>query len=895
MKYLIGLGLVFMLTAYSQQRYLVTPANEAIPLKSGESAEELIKKFNANLDQIISGYQPDLFPAQVEFPAYHRMIVGTWFTAPSKGAIDTIFWMGGSSNGAIESLVIVAVYQSYINPNHGPGDGAYPEPCTPWGYFLNIWDNDQGIAPFPEWASDTAWYSTLPGTQKSFPPFGLEKWGQGGGYAQIQRQGVNKMWCGINDLPCSVSVGESFFIPIRLPFGTSHTPWPETPTTFTANVSNVSQPSHNWVFYEHSGEDPTGLRMPCGGAEVPPYGWTARGGPTGQNDGMEFNIWYLMTACSDVPPIVVQYDKLGHTFSTAARTVTAEIVDSNPVQPEKAGIASVYLIYSINNNQQDSVPMVKSVGDVWSAILPGESPGTEVCYHISATDSNGNRNTDKYDRYRVCTLPFTHYLIDTSALYSWIEIDTSGTKLSNWFRPPEVPPRCYEPSTYFPLEDVGTSGPIDIGGSFKFFNSEMKYVWIGVDGALCLSSSSTDTVHVLQMGDVYPPIDVKIPSNLSRNFIAPMFKNFALHGDYTPDGHGSVYYKQDGNRFIIEWDSVSSILDKTDSTTTFEVILDRTENSMTFQYKDVGKYLSCGYSLIGLQAEPSEKWLFLNGNGGPPETQPRNGKAMKLYSNNTYPANNGWGMYSFPAKLVDPLIHHVFPNAISDAFEYINRSYMAQDTIKEGTGYWLKVSGDHINVIWGPQVLIDTFQVVEGWNMIGSISVPIPTSSITSDPPGITTSNFFGYSTIYFISDTIYPSKAYWVKVSQPGSLILSSTPPLQTSARIRIIPTSDLPPSPPDEKKEIDEIPKEFSLSEAYPNPFNPSTVIRYQLPVNMWVTFKIYNLLGQEVATLVDEFQDAGYKSVEWQPHDVASGIFFYKLSTERFVQVRKMLLIQ
>jgi hypothetical protein len=131
--------------------------------------------------------------------------------------------------------------------------------------------------------------------------------------------------------------------------------------------------------------------------------------------------------------------------------------------------------------------------------------------------------------------------------------------------------------------------------------------------------------------------------------------------------------------------------------------------------------------------------------------------------------------------------------------------------------------------------------------------------------------------------------------VNQPGSLILSSTPPLQTFARIRIIPTSELPPSPPGGTMEIAEIPKEFSLSEAYPNPFNPSTVIRYQLPVNSWVTLKIYNLLGQEVATLVDEVQEAGYKSVDWDAHEFASGIFFYKLSTERFIQVKKMILIR
>ena len=59
--------------------------------------------------------------------------------------------------------------------------------------------------------------------------------------------------------------------------------------------------------------------------------------------------------------------------------------------------------------------------------------------------------------------------------------------------------------------------------------------------------------------------------------------------------------------------------------------------------------------------------------------------------------------------------------------------------------------------------------------------------------------------------------------------------------------------------------------------------------------MTLEIYNLLGQEVATLINEYQDAGFKSVEWKPRDMASGLFFYKLTTERFTQVRKMLLIR
>jgi hypothetical protein len=89
--------------------------------------------------------------------------------------------------------------------------------------------------------------------------------------------------------------------------------------------------------------------------------------------------------------------------------------------------------------------------------------------------------------------------------------------------------------------------------------------------------------------------------------------------------------------------------------------------------------------------------------------------------------------------------------------------------------------------------------------------------------------------------------------------------------------------------------MPMEFRLQQNYPNPFNPVTTIEYQLPRQSHVTLKIFDLLGREIATLVDRAETPGHKSVNFNAGSLASGIYYYRLQADTYTETKKLLLLR
>jgi hypothetical protein len=140
-----------------------------------------------------------------------------------------------------------------------------------------------------------------------------------------------------------------------------------------------------------------------------------------------------------------------------------------------------------------------------------------------------------------------------------------------------------------------------------------------------------------------------------------------------------------------------------------------------------------------------------------------------------YSVQHDWNIVSLPMTPADPRKTALFPTAISEAYEYVPGSgYEVRDTLQPGRAYWLRFGAAQLLDLTGFPMALDTIDVQEGWNLIGSLDGTLQVGAVQEIPPGIIESGWFAYSDSgYLGTGTIEAARGYWVKTSAAGKLVL--------------------------------------------------------------------------------------------------------------------------
>ncbi len=372
----------------------------------------------------------------------------------------------------------------------------------------------------------------------------------------------------------------------------------------------------------------------------------------------------------------------------------------------------------------------------------------------------------------------------------------------------------------------------------------------------------------------------------------------------------------------------------------------------------------------------------------------------------TVTVENGWNLVSIPGLHPvnqNPETWWQYKDPTASVYSF-NNGYIQVDSVEPGKGYWMKHSGGRVYNTgdeWPASGILlvphNPIPVNAGWNIVGGYENQTPVLGITTNPPGIIQTSFYGYNSVtgYQTVNSLVPGYGYWIKFSSSGSVILPSltdhtvykdlniikpewtsitiTDSENKSAKLYLADSEnnldffELPPLPfsdlfdirftsnrfvekisdepeiimqgisypvkitfesenlsvfdenglhlknhneknsfiidnPEVKKIIikkHNTPDEFVLEQNYPNPFNPTTKIRFTIP-NVGselaqTVLKVYDILGNEVATLVNKEISSGFYEYEFDASSLPSGIYFYKLTVGEFNSVKKMILIR
>tara|TARA_Y100000588_G_scaffold395259_1_gene521974 strand:+ start:530 stop:4801 length:4272 start_codon:yes stop_codon:yes gene_type:complete len=360
--------------------------------------------------------------------------------------------------------------------------------------------------------------------------------------------------------------------------------------------------------------------------------------------------------------------------------------------------------------------------------------------------------------------------------------------------------------------------------------------------------------------------------------------------------------------------------------------------------------------------------------------------------------NEGWNIVGLPLAGDETSYQILFPEAMEGTLFSFTDLYQSAETLEVGEGYLLRMSDESVVNFSGSTIENVILYLGEGWNLISGLSSVVSANTLYLSEL-IAEGTLYGFSDVYFLSDSIEPGRGYWIRATEDGEITLSpgvsakqvsfvsrteeansisfsngthstelffgveipeeeilsySLPPLfpemafdarftgdskvlLESGEIELLNTAetitlsyDIPIEAGEQMnwvltsdnggdyilegtgvvtvqsaerfvvKREPVIPTTFALHQNFPNPFNPTTTLRYDLPKKLFVTISIYNMLGDQIKVLVNRYEGAGFKSVQWDARDnmgrdVSAGVYLYKIEVGEFVETRKMVLLK
>jgi PKD repeat protein len=288
------------------------------------------------------------------------------------------------------------------------------------------------------------------------------------------------------------------------------------------------------------------------------------------------------------------------------------------------------------------------------------------------------------------------------------------------------------------------------------------------------------------------------------------------------------------------------------------------------------------------------------------------------------PVISGWNMIGpYDENIPVSSIVSTPSGIVTSLYYQYNNGYFSVDTLKAGKGYWVKSSSSGIlmkNI--GDIIISENTSQSDNFNDFTKFTITDNNGSVSNlylgnasqisgsyelppvPPTGIFDVRYgsdkfvelYGQSNDVKLNSAAYPIKIkaenlnkhkFRIKDKVNGSIVNIA---IEDESEIEI--TSGL-----DNLLLIDEnlLPDSYALSQNYPNPFNPTTKIKYQLPVDGNVKIIIFDMLGKEVQTLVNGFEKAGSYELTFNGINLASGIYFYKMQSENFSELKRMILIK